>query len=158
MNIGALTTLASKLGIQLNYQAIGTILSIWDKKAVELSESDVRSVIQLINPSPDEQLVTQLTQTIQSADGDTLASYLSDQDRVMSMASRIIYNDKRLIAKLERDYPNVPVKCPKCGHIDEISRAYARLDAAADGMVTVHCIECEASREIPYNSIALYGV
>lgn len=159
MNLIQLASLSSKLGINVNLAAIGSILPLLDKKAHEVTSDDVAKLSNLIGFSadPDSEAVSKVVELVQTSNFDVVSDLLSSDEDVTKIAHYLMYNEERIGKKLSRDLPLIPVKCD-CGEIGKIDRATAIGNAKPNGYVTYTCLSCDRTRELSVKSIRTFGL
>lgn len=159
MNLIQLASLASKLGINVNLAAIGNVLPLLDKKAHEVTSSDVVVLSNLIgiNADPESDAVSKVVELVHTGNFDVVSDIFANDDDVVKIAHHLMYNERRIGEKLSREMPLIPVKCG-CGAIGEIDRNSAIENVKSDGFVTYTCLSCDKQRELSLKSIRTFGL
>lgn len=158
MNVLQLASMVQTLGLNVNLAAIGPVLPLLNKKAAEISESDVRTVFNVLGVSDlDDEVVKEAAIAIQTSEYDKVSELLGDEKYLMPIVQKVLYTDTRLKEQLIRDLPYVPVSCPSCGRVNQVSRREA-FEKGPGLIMKVRCLRCDHIREVETASVISHGV
>lgn len=158
MNVLQLASMVQTLGLNVNLAAIGPVLPLLNKKAAEISESDVRTIFNVLGVSDlDDEVVSEVAIAIQTSEYDRVSELLGDEKYLEPIVRKVLYTDSRMRGKLLRDMPYVPVSCPSCGRINQVSRREA-FDKGPGLIMKVRCLRCDHIREVETASVISHGV
>ena len=158
MNVLQLASMVQTLGLSVNLAAIGPVLPLLDKKAAEINDADVRTVFDVLGIGDvDDQLISETAIAIQTSEYDKVSELLSDDKYIRPIVQKALYSNKRMQEKLLRDAPYVPVACPSCGRVNQVSRREA-FDKGPGMIMKVNCLRCDHVREVETTSVISHGV
>lgn len=158
MNVLQLATIVQTLGLNVNLAAIGPVLPLLNKKAAEISESDVRTIFDVLGVSDlDDEIVDEVAIAVRTSEYDKVFELLGDDKYLKPIVQKVLYTDTRMKEKLVRDLPYVPVSCPSCGRVNQVSRREA-FDKDPGSTMKVSCLRCDHIREVETASVISYGV
>ena len=158
MNVLQLASMVQTLGLNVNLAAIGPVLPLLNKTTAEISDADVKAVFNVLGIGEvDEQLIKEAAVAIQTSEYDKVSELLSDEKYLRPIVQKVLYTDARIQEKLVRDLPYVPVSCPSCGRVNQVSRREA-LDKGPGFIMKVRCLRCDHVREVETTSVISHGV
>lgn len=158
MNVLQLAAMVQTLGIDINLAAIGPLLPLLNKKAAEINESDVRAIFDVLGVrNLDDEVVNEVAIAIQTSEYDKVFELLGDEKYLKPIVLKVLYTDTRMKEKLVRDLPYVPVSCPSCGRVNQVSRREA-FDKGPGLIMKVRCLRCDHIREVETASVISHGV
>lgn len=158
MNMLQIASMVQSLGLNINFAALGSLLPLLNKEAVEIDDSDVKAVLRLLGlEEVNDNLLLESVEAIRTSEFDKISDLLGDQEFLAPLVQKFLYSQDRLVDRLLEDAPIVPVRCDSCGHVNNIERKVALLHKH-DQMISVNCIECESTRKIQAGKVLTHGV
>lgn len=158
MNILQLANMVQPLGLNVNYAALGSIIPLLSKKAVEIETADVRTVFDLFGlAGVDDTVAEETALAVRTSNFDQLSDLLGNQEYLLPIIRRVLFSQSRLIERLVRDEPYVPVMCNQCNRVNQVSRAEAAA-MSADAVIQVRCVQCESTKTVSAASVATFGI
>lgn len=158
MNVLQIASMVKTLGLSVNFAALGPLLPLLNKKAVEITQDDVQAVFNLVGlASVDPEIAAEAANAIRLSDFDKISDLLGNEQYLMPIMQRVVYSQKRLTDRLIADMPLVPVLCEHCGRVNNVIREEAVKMDPTD-IIKVRCVQCETYKHVTAASVTTFGV
>lgn len=155
MNLLRLAGMVQSLGLNINFAALGPLVPLLSKRAVEVTSDDVSHVLGVFNLKDLPRLVIdETTKAIQTSEFDTIADILGKEEFLYPIVQRLLMSNSRLRENIAESQPYVMIHCP-CGRDNPVDRKQAAV-MAPNAVVRVRCIACETVREVKAEVIATH--
>lgn len=159
MNLLHLASAAQSLGLNVSLAAVGPLIPLLSKRAIDIDDADVRAVLNVLGAKavPDV-VVVELVSSVHESNVDNLADLLGRQEYLMPIVTRVKAFINGKVAGDEETLPDeIPTKCPACDAESVISRK-AFMGLSPDSVVDITCVECLRPRPVRVSKITLNGV